>query len=125
MTTIKVSLSYIICIPRAARLFLWCIHTPNIFLPSDTGDFLSDDDYQGITKLYNLYAYRAGHAIQSLWCIHVLHAFIPAHTGDFVLDDDYQGIIKLHDFYAWNWPCCTCASYIHVYTLPPSFFEHR
>ena len=84
--------------PRGGPLFLWCIHTLHIFLPADTGDFLADDDYQGITNLHNLYAWSRPHYTCDVYT-HFMSFFL-LDTSDFLANDDYQGITKLHNLYA-------------------------
>ena len=58
MMIIKVSLNLIIYMPGAGHIIrvVLYMYLLFLFLPLDTGDFLQDDDYQGITKLHNLYA---------------------------------------------------------------------
>ena len=55
MMIIKVPLSYIICMPGAGHIIL-VMYISMYFIPFfllDTGDFVPDDDYQGITKLHD------------------------------------------------------------------------
>ena len=66
MMIIKVSLlSYIICMLGASQViqYLWCIHVHvlHTFISVDTGDFAPNDDYQGINKMHNLYAWNWPH----------------------------------------------------------------